>query len=146
MCTYFLTASFVLVIMGSRLLIRAITKYILLFHDIFQASESVVLLLFRLKCAEWVNNAWDMFLFLSTYLFSIGIYGLITSWNMVQTLGSGYSAIVVPCHSCIQSLDALKWVGSTNIQRLDAIMARYYSCTTGFPQTLMCLEVIIMHY
>ncbi|KAH9702845.1 40S ribosomal protein S26-3 [Citrus sinensis] len=44
--------------------------------------------------------------------------------------GSGYGATVVPCHSCIQPLDALRLVGSTDIQRLNATLAQYHSYTT----------------
>ncbi|KAH9716543.1 hypothetical protein KPL71_021494 [Citrus sinensis] len=51
--------------------------------------------------------------------------------------GSGYGATVVPCHSYIQPLDALELVGFIGIQRLDATVARYHSCTTGFPPSLM---------
>ena len=52
-------------------------------------------------------------------------------------VGSGYGATVVPCHSCIQPLDALGLVESTGIQRLDAILARYHSCVTGFPDLVI---------
>ncbi|KAH9702843.1 40S ribosomal protein S26-3 [Citrus sinensis] len=45
--------------------------------------------------------------------------------------GSGYGATVVPCHSCIQPLDALRLVGSTDIQRLNATLAQYHSYTTA---------------
>ena len=34
---------------------------------------------------------------------------------MQNGLGSGYGATVVSCHSCIQPLDALGLVGSTDI-------------------------------
>ncbi|KAH9702844.1 40S ribosomal protein S26-3 [Citrus sinensis] len=46
--------------------------------------------------------------------------------------GSGYGATVVPCHSCIQPLDALRLVGSTDIQRLNATLAQYHSYTTDY--------------
>ena len=46
---------------------------------------------------------------------------------------SGYSVTVLSCHSCIQPLDVLELVWSTDIQRLNATVTRYHSCTTGFP-------------
>ena len=46
--------------------------------------------------------------------------------------GSGYCTTVVSCHSCIQLLDALELIGSTDIQRLDITVVRYHSCTTDF--------------
>lgn len=31
-------------------------------------------------------------------------------------MGFGYGVIVVPCHSCIQPLDTLEWMGSLTIK------------------------------
>lgn len=47
-------------------------------------------------------------------------------------MGSGYGVVVVPYHSYIQQLNAHRLVGSIRIQRLNAIVAWYHSCTTCF--------------
>ncbi|KAH9791710.1 AB hydrolase-1 domain-containing protein [Citrus sinensis] len=43
----------------------------------------------------------------------------------------GYGATVVPYHSCIQPLNALRLMKFTDIQRLETTVVRYHSCTTG---------------
>ncbi|KAH9726758.1 UDP-glycosyltransferase 74F2 [Citrus sinensis] len=48
--------------------------------------------------------------------------------------GLGYGATVVPCYSCIRPLNALELVEYTGIQRLDATVAQYHSCTTDAMQ------------
>lgn len=52
--------------------------------------------------------------------------------NGAQPIEKIYCATVVSCHNCIQPLDVLTLVESTNIQRPDATVSRYHNCTTDF--------------
>ena len=56
-------------------------------------------------------------------------------------MGLSYYKIIVPYHNCIQSLDILELVQSTRIQRLNATVTQYRSCTTDFSH-LMILDLV----